>query len=961
MTVAAGIGITSAGVFDGKGKLVAYLFQGLPLRAGKYPFWLPGRSYKGRVIEAGEYEVRQVESKLDWEYLGWIANTSESDVPGNSCAVNPRLVAFDNAGRLIAGRGLSEARDQIRGFEGATGKGLWVHQGSSDMLGLVVAADGLLYVLRDGVHETRLTRLDPATGEVAPWGKTDYGQFVLKGIPKFNGLAVLGDQLYYAEPASNMVRMGTIQSPEPTTSVAVKTPSRPAADAKTKLVWVISAEEKLVAISADGKIVAEAQPVPQPVALAARDGRLAVASKQTGKVHIFDATDPAKLKELSTLGRGDGPDGRVLSDRFLFQAGASEVCLAFGPNQELTVGEEAGRMQVFDRDGKLKWSSFSSGGWAITASRLTPGRAFAGGFTMMTDSEQKKWWPESFHRAIQAWVIGEFQVEGKTFLATCDPRDGVSFVKFTPDKAEPAIGIICPWASTEPWTYRVDSNHDFLIDSKDAVVSNLLDANGKPVTGRRIVSEKFNTIWPNGDLTSATGEGWFMRWPCAGLDREGNPIYRFQDRVSLPNKNSDIVSPYSLRPEGGGSWEHHPRSDRGWMCLSTFPTAPSVRHTLVAGLSDITGVDKDGVVDWVHIFGLYPGNPRIGSLDMEDGIYLASLATAYDFFALNEDGLTLQGCSLPERANYIGHWVDHPDTVTMFRDKQGKANILTCEYMSNRNQWLRLRNKDIRPTKTKLTVSAETAARLAALPVPHLDATASKPATPTVRIPQLKAPLPIDGDLQKWRDAGISPQIISTPDSSSGIEKGPGDASALIRLAWHGQDLYLQALRFDDIIALHQPCGRAYLQDTFEMAINGTIEGIKHNISFTTDAGAVNQVDAWDVRGHILDQKDSPLIVKVLDNAEAVAERQLIENIYGVSLRDCKVHLYETRIPMNKNTYAGKEQALFELKPGAQFWLGFLIDDNDQPGTDLQNFLLWPNTYGTTAPKESGALATLEE
>jgi hypothetical protein len=43
-----------------------------------------------------------------------------------------------------------------------------------------------------------------------------------------------------------------------------------------------------------------------------------------------------------------------------------------------------------------------------------------------------------------------------------------------------------------------------------------------------------------------------------------------------------------------------------------------------------------------------------------------------------------------------------------------------------------------------------------------------------------------------------------------------------------------------------------------------------------------------------------------------------------------------------------------------RFWLGFLIDDNDQPGTDVQYFLLWPATYGTFSEKESGAIAELE-
>jgi hypothetical protein len=63
---------------------------------------------------------------------------------------------------------------------------------------------------------------------------------------------------------------------------------------------------------------------------------------------------------------------------------------------------------------------------------------------------------------------------------------------------------------------------------------------------------------------------------------------------------------------------------------------------------------------------------------------------------------------------------------------------------------------------------------------------------------------------------------------------------------------------------------------------------------------------------------------------------------------------------MDNKTYAGREKARFELKPGQEFWLGFLINDNDQPGTDVQYFLYWPVTYGTFSAKDTGAIAVFE-
>ncbi len=301
--------LVSAGVFDSTGNLVTYLFQALPLRKGSYSFWLPGHSYKGREIPAGDYEVRLVEGKLDWEYVGYIGNTDTSGVPGSTAPTTIEAITFDEAGRLFTGRRGSEEHVNIHGYEGASGKWLWRYKGNSIVFGLAVASDGLLYAFRPEGVQSRVTRLDPATGKIAPWGKTDHGSLPAQDAAQCNGMVALGEQLFYTDPVSNAVRIGTIQSPNPTKIVAVNSPSSPSADVKRNIVWVISGGEKVVAISADGKILGESQPVPKPVALAARDGRLAVASDKTGKVHLFDATDPAKLKEAGMIGRGDGPEG----------------------------------------------------------------------------------------------------------------------------------------------------------------------------------------------------------------------------------------------------------------------------------------------------------------------------------------------------------------------------------------------------------------------------------------------------------------------------------------------------------------------------------------------------------------------------------------------------------------------------------------------------------------------------
>jgi len=970
--VSFGNGFTSAGVFDKNGKLVTYLFQELPLAKGTYSFWLPSRTWRETPIAAGEYEIRLLESKLDWKYLGFIGNTGDPNKTIAAAPAHPDAVTIDDAGRVLVAREINEGHTCIRAYN-ATGKFLWPFFGSSNnMNGLTVASDGLLYALRIEGTAMRLTRVNPATGSIAAWGKDDYGSVSLKGPAIYNGLTSLGKQLFYSDTAGNALRIGTTDTPDPVKTIKVKAPTSPVGDSKAGVIWVISEGTKLIALSPDGKVVAQSQEVPSPIALAARNGRLAVASAKTGKIHLFDCSNPAQLKSLGTLGKGDGPEGTVQSERFWFKGGTMPVVMAIGPQNQLVVGEQEGRMQVFDKDNKLVWSSFSTEAGSGAGSKLTPGRLLGGYFSYQTDSEKGTWQLESYHPNMnQGRMIGDFKVDGQTFLAYLDvkasePTQGqpkgtlygrLTFVRFTPEKAAAVGGFVWKWGTQEPWTFRYDDNHDGKVDWNDKVVSTLTDEKGQP-TFIPLNDNRWMSVQPNGDVMLAVVPGgWLLRLPCAGLDKQGSPIYRFADRKLLKGEKDAIVSPYDHKPTGPACHDHVARANDEWVVLSYASGAPW-KVMINNGGTDVIGLDKNGGVNWFRPFA----NINVtGSLKGGDGVYLAAMADTYDCLAMNDDGLSMNGLCPAEKADFVGNWVDDPTGLRTFIDKQGKLNVLMIDYVFRCcDEWYRLENKEVHPAKFPLTVTPQTAATLAALPLKPLDVTAGKPATPVIHIPHLKEPLRIDGDLAKWRDAGISPQIIITPETSSGIEGGPQDCSAIVRMAYEGQNLYVQVLRFDDVITAHQPRSRAYLQDTVEMAVNGIWKGIKHNMSMTTDVGPVNQVDGWGLPAHTLDKNDSPIVIKTLDDAQLVTERKLIESIYGVDMSKCKVQIFETRIPMNDKTYAGRVEAKLDLKPGLVFWLGFLIDDNDNPGTDLQNFIFWPVTYGTTTPMEQHGKAILD-
>ena len=951
-TIPAGEGLSSAGVFDKNRMLVAYLFQCMPLTEGKYSFWLPSRTYKGRNIEAGEYEVRWIKANMDWKYMGWIANTETSKQHGASASAEIDGLAFDNDGRVMVGRRLSEEHMAVRCFDGATGKSLWWFDGDQ-VTGLTMASDGLLYALRP--EQWRITRLKPATGDIAPWGEKDFGHSVSKSFPTCASVTSLGEELFFTDPNSNTIRVGTLKSPEPTRAIEIKAPTSPAADAKTNVIWVISEGTKVVALSPDGKVVAEYSDIPEPIAVAARDGRLAVASSKTGKVHLFDAANPAQIKAVRTLGRGDGPDGLILQDRFLFQDGAMEAKLAIGPKGELAVGEKNGRLLVFGADDKLQWFSYGIWGGGSLPWKATPGRLTQGRFTMLLDSEKGTWQLESFRRWPAGFSnAGDFIINGQHFLLMHVAKVGMNFFKYSPEKVHVVSGIVSEDPAKGPWTYRLDDNNDGVVDTKDKVVSTFTDAQGQPVVGKPFMA----SAHADGTLIGG-GEGWLFKWPCAGLDEQGLPIYRYQDRQVLANDKADLISPYSLKSDVYGHHSLEPRDDGGLAGSTIFYSSPAVKHILAPGGCEMMGVNKDGVVDWVHPFGTYPGSPKIGAMHRAEDFYIAALTYSYDCFIVNADGLGMPGFSPPEENNFVGHWVDHPGNMNAWTDKQGHANVVTCDYMTSRNHWFRRGTKDVKKDTVKFTVTAETATALAALPLKPLDPTAGNPPETVLKIPKLKEPMKIDGDMQKWRDLGIA-TIILTPEASSGIDSAH-DCSAIVRLAYRGKDLYLQVLRFDDILTLHQPQSRAYQGETVEMCLNGTMEGSKFNISLTSDLGPVNKVDGWFQPHYLLKQENSPLVIKVLDDAKTVTERKLIEDIYGIDMSDCKVQIFETRIPMDETTFKGREKYKVELVPGTPFRIGLMIDDNDKPGTDVQNCLVFPVTYGTFSPKDTAAIAVLEE
>ena len=204
--------------------------------------------------------------------------------------------------------------------------------------------------------------------------------------------------------------------------------------------------------------------------------------------------------------------------------------------------------------------------------------------------------------------------------------------------------------------------------------------------------------------------------------------------------------------------------------------------------------------------------------------------------------------------------------------------------------------------------------------------------------------------------------MIVTPETAAGAIDGPQDVSAVIRLAYRGTDLYLQFLTFDDAPSFHQPTERHYKQDGVEFCINGFHKGFKFDLSRTTDAGPIVYRNRFYFQklDWLIPATHAPRVVKVLKDAKDVTERGLIESVFGVDLSACRVIVSEMKLPITAQTYEGSPESLFPFQSGQSFRIGFLINDNDDPGSDVQNYLVWPASYGNFNPVEDSAIAVLE-
>ena len=945
-------GITSAGVFTPQGKEISYLFHNLPLAKGKYNFWLPSRDFQYRPIAAGTYEIRTVESQLRWTYLGKIGDTGKEFPAGADASLGAARIAFDDQGHLLAGNdGWAEDFIDVRGIDGANGNFLWAFRAGADTRGLVVANDGTSYLLRRADKDARLTKLDSKTGQVLTWKNGGYST-ILTGGGAMNGITELNGTLYITDGSG--VYLLAADAPVVDTPIALPGACYPSADRRTNIVWVL-AQEKVVALKSDGSTLLTTSPVESPCALAVYNGRMAVSSQSKGKIFLFDCSDPQALKPLGSIGTGDGPYGAFAPDRFTFQNSPNRVGLApsmaMGPKGELAIGDGI-RILVFDANGKSLWYSLGIfGNGTIPSFGVTPRRFDGTDWSFALDLKNGAWQPEAFWQRPPFFTKGQFRGEiayqGTTFgiyAVETTAGLGTAFTKVTGFTQTPVLQIT---GSGNNWVSRQDTNHDGVIDDQDTAVP--FDTKG--------LSFDNPSPRPNGDLMTGV-----TLWHCTGINADGAPIFTPDKVTNWKMPSSDgFVSPYTGKPDNFGVANLYEINEHNLGALLNLPSAPGRTGLFNGAGTDMAGFDAAGNLRWLYPLAIHKGLYNFQALGP---VFVSGVGQTSEVVCVNEDGLGLGTFGQSAVSHYNGYWLDHPGALQSWQGQDGQYNLLIADNFHGMHHWYRLGNQDkmVRNT-TPLVVSPALATTLAGLDAPDPKLASERPATPVVILPRLKEPLPIDGDLEKWRKAGITPNIIITPDTAVDGIDGPLDASAVIRMAYYGTDLYVQILRFDQNPVFFQPVSRHYMQPCVEMCINGFGPGFKFDISKTTDAGdmIIRERFYFTKLAKLLPADHAPRVIKILDSAKDVSERAMIESVYGVDLSSDKVIVTEFRLPMDAKTYEGAEQDTPKMTPGSSFWLGFMIDDNNQPGADLQNIMVWPATYGTFNPAEDGARAVLGE
>jgi len=970
-------GTKSAGVFLPDNTAVRYLFRDLPLPAGEYGFVLPSRTEQGTNIVTGKYELRLVESNLRWTYRGITGNNNQGNLSGESDKDNVRVMAFGPDFSLVTSTGWSEHQENFKCRDLTTLKPRWVMPGTDIPAGLCLGADGLIYVLRNG----GFIRIDNQ-GELKAWPTG--GMRLDVKIPNANSIAELGGNLYVATGGSGEVVRVSIETGKQETAFKAVDPYGMVADRQRGLLWmhcnVKDGQGRVVsAFTPDGKEKYTIKQVATPLAVAVNGDRMAIADCDAGKVRLYDIHDPANPVAKQTIGRGDSPLGPIAPDRFRFMKSPMLVLMDLDAAGHLAVLDGPGRPLVFGPDGASVYMSLCEFAYDPIWNNYD---GEEDGLTHMyfksqswtIDAKKGAWAPEAYWGG----STPRFKYHGKLYSAggasildsAGKKREGSTIYRF--DDYAPKMLPIFYYVDAKSAHLRVihDENNDGVITAADGDGTEVVDTAGKPILVNGYgFWPRFTAYERNGDIRGS------RRWVFKGMDAKGAPIYEIQSESDYPIDTGKLPSPYTFKktkdrgypygvvPMVGRYSESVVAPDGDLVSGMSAGDSPHGVGLANSGCVDIARFRRDGSLRWYLPMNDY--GPIQGVKQVTPGFILTTWGHQTEFIGLDDDGLSLGHLGPPLVQHWSGYWVDQPGSYTLFKGNDGRLHVMASDYSVCGWHWLSLQNYDTYRKATFAFQVSDARATALAAEAPRTTFLMTRADKPRVTIKKLAAPLPIDGDLEKWHKIGLTPQVVLTPALGSANLKGAKDCSGVIRLAYEGDNIYVQLLRFDDVI-MFDPSVGTHLQDSLEMLINGFAKPGFQFVVGKFGSGGTDGVKRQRFGAGPASFPSPDLIpraVKVLDNATAVPERKMLEAATGEDLSQAKVIVMEFKLSITKTgAFAGEgEGDLFPVGPGKGFWLGFNVNDNDTPGMGgAQKCIGWPASFGTFMPKEDGVWAVFE-
>ena len=975
----------SLGVYDKDNKLVLWLFNMLPLKPGTYSYWMPATDMFGNKLNAGEYTVKLTESNLKLRFITAAGNDAADPTKRpNYAALGVDRAIFDSKSRPVLILNWSESYEQVRGMNADLTSQNWSIPGSSTAYGGAYDNMGYVYLLRENDRDTYiLQKIDEDKGTILEDTPNQYGVVINKSdAPDADGIAFLNGKVYIASKSANKLYNGYNLEDYIDT---IGSPSLPVTDFERGLLWYVSDNKNIIAVNENKETVVTFETGFDAVVSVGVNGtRMVIADAELGQLIRYDITDYNNPKEIGRIGSGDGPYGKMTMDRFEFQSfngeksGKGRVFIA---NDGKIIVTEPGGVKMFTWDGtplrKFNglWSQYITMGANTSGSNLHELVDVVTQRTVVFDDKtETAEWGANYRPAIMSNKLGlmhdtvHFMYDGVRYSYSAgqhydnDGKHVGGILLLNSYKNSYSGEIIWGLANFNSiWHERFDFSNGYTYDVNDWTP--VVKSDGTNIGGG-VPDVLIHTYTPEAFMSAGNR---VYHIPVAEF-ADSHPKYDWDNVKIIDFKNGtpngQLISPYDLttseRPSAGRYVSRF--EDGTYVGNPSFKTGNNTGFANWGG-SSLGGYSADGTLRWL-LPTTYPDNQGV---KVVGNIGYSVSVPLQQFSVVNSDGALIGVLGTPKGIYWNGMWLDNSFQYLAFEGTEGRHYVVIGNF-NDSVMWVCevLGVSDVNVTESKLTLTDEWVNSWGENPTPRTDILWHRPpnATTKIVIKKLDSEMVIDGELNKWRELLPTPQVIVTPETGTGID-GPKDASALIRFAYtQGEDdkgnLYVQFIRFDNIIAFHQPAEKFYKQDALEMAINSFLDGVKINVARSSDYGDIVVRDGWFLPVKRLPEELAPRKITIYDDASQISERKLLEDIYGIDMSDCKVVVMEFMIALDEDTFEGRLEAMPKVKSGETFHLGLGVDDNDSPGADLQKMFVWPATYGTFANKNVSALVVFE-